>query len=639
MPLIYVRLKRIKQKGDKKMFIDEIKNETDVKKLMNIRSQLQDEFISSGCMDDEIVEKVKSVDDRIKYLNSDEYQLELYLQNESVVGVAEKTVEFSKDTTDKKDTRKWVDKETGETLSLTGDYLQAMDVWKRCDHSRLKKYSETDKTDKTTDDFRGFVAYDWVFSELPMFTEPVSKDHNKKQTELKLSKCLFLLKHFSHHFNWTGKTFISTDEYKDKTDIYIKKDREREDREEDNTFVNTIKITSEMDLVEIDFPVCYGQVCTNDSYLLDYFDNTMDISRRIKDLIEIGCMSVKSDSYEIGRKSKSYFFFRNNIQKFYDYCTEMNIPEIVEKTQKEMFDEYVFSDSENPISYESVKVGKGLNIPVIQKPGLSQKRKQMETEMLCLSHLYRRYPEINETQRIYPYLEKMYYISNGDKKHPLCPTSRFTFHYNDKGDRITKIGYRETNMYASVPKETTLNKRVRKDVLKDYGLTYEYDVKSSIPRIAYLLNKGEWLDETIDIYQLIFNRYKEITDTAYVWDKWTRNLMKEIVLTNGFDTLSCCGRDFCNRLNVPGKTELIQSISDQAQIMHSAIVDVIGEIDSEMFVTESAIYNRVLYRLLDRGYFVWQVYDGFYIDEKPDFDMSELIRDTAEEYVSLRMVC
>jgi hypothetical protein len=64
-----------------------------------------------------------------------------------------------------------------------------------------------------------------------------------------------------------------------------------------------------------------------------------------------------------------------------------------------------------------------------------------------------------------------------------------------------------------------------------------------------------------------------------------------------------------------------------------SIEETIGELkyDSEIFFHESCIYMRVLKALLEKGYNVLQIYDGFYIDKECK-EIEEIVKSKALEY-------
>ena len=99
--------------------------------------------------------------------------------------------------------------------------------------------------------------------------------------------------------------------------------------------------------------------------------------------------------------------------------------------------------------------------------------------------LYENYPALKEYQEKADLINDVFYTDDVDRQIQFVPT--FTWGKGNK--RITKIGIRATNCLVSAKKEDDENKLTRKDVLDKYGLKYEFDVKSSVPRLTYLLSE------------------------------------------------------------------------------------------------------------------------------------------------------
>lgn len=202
----------------------------------------------------------------------------------------------------------------------------------------------------------------------------------------------------------------------------------------------------------------------------------------------------------------------------------------------------------------------------------------------------------------------------------------------NKGGYITHLGIRATSAICSLTKNdakhTDFTGMSRREYLAGHfggRKVYEYDVKSSIYRVAYLLRTGEWLDDDIDLYEWMYGRD--------FLDEEERKHFK----------------DFCMRLYFDRPTALYGHIASAVkqtvgryslEAVHSALVEaksnmekVIGEsIDSEIFLHESCIYLDLVHRLRNSGFNVVQVYDGFYSD-KPLADICKaLLPVIAEDY-------
>ena len=176
----------------------------------------------------------------------------------------------------------------------------------------------------------------------------------------------------------------------------------------------------------------------------------------------------------------------------------------------------------------------------------------------------------------------------------------------------------------------------RDDVLKHYNLSYEFDVKSSVPRVTYLINNGVWLDNNIDLYQRMYNEFIEICPSEKMdWNKNTREIFKSFHTRGYFDTYNELSAHI--KLAISKKIEYKkQDWSKLDSVMQSykcAIQDTVGELkyDSEIFFHESCIYLDVLSNLLSNGYNVLQIYDGFYTDKSIN-NIENIIKFISESY-------
>ena len=197
---------------------------------------------------------------------------------------------------------------------------------------------------------------------------------------------------------------------------------------------------------------------------------------------------------------------------------------------------------------------------------------------------------------------------------------------------ITHLGIRATSAICSLPKDDSKHADFTGMSRSEYlaGLfggreVFGYDVKSSIYRVAYLLRTGEWLDDDIDLYELMYGRV--------FLDEEERKHFK----------------DFCMRLYFDRSTALYGHIARvvmqtvgrySREAVHSALVEaksnmeeVIGDgIDSEIFLHESCLYLDLVHRLRNSGFNVVQVYDGFYSDTPLANICKALLPKIAEDY-------
>ena len=216
------------------------------------------------------------------------------------------------------------------------------------------------------------------------------------------------------------------------------------------------------------------------------------------------------------------------------------------------------------------------------------------------------------------------------------PTFKF-----DKDKNITRIGIRKTNGYCNLKvhgyedRQSWENlseqekSRIRDVVIsRRLGGVYENDVKSSIYRITYLLNNGEWLDREIDLYPRMAGfEFKS---------KEERNLFKSPLAMKLYFSSSIDKAISTSIYNSTSTKELFKKLNakDVLQEARDNMLNVIGSsYRSEIFLHESCIYTQVAHKIRQMGYRLIQIYDGFFtnkpLDEKT-FD--EIVKKCALDY-------
>ena len=211
----------------------------------------------------------------------------------------------------------------------------------------------------------------------------------------------------------------------------------------------------------------------------------------------------------------------------------------------------------------------------------------------------------------------------------------------DKDKNVIGIGIRKTNGYCTLKVHgyedrssweslgENERKRIRDSVIeKRLGGIYENDVKSSIYRITYLLNKGVWLDREFDLYPMMAGfDFKS---------KEERNLFKSPLAMKLYFSPSIdkaihstiyqdsSAKDFFKKLNA--KDVLLKAKEN--------MIDAIGSsYRSEIFLHESCIYTQVAHKIRQMGYKLIQIYDGFFTDKPLDESVfDEIVKECALEY-------
>lgn len=218
-----------------------------------------------------------------------------------------------------------------------------------------------------------------------------------------------------------------------------------------------------------------------------------------------------------------------------------------------------------------------------------------------------------------------------------------------KGDKaVRKIGIRATNGFVSASgkgKEETKENfygRFKEEILEEYGFTMQKDVRSSVPRLTLSLNAGYWISETIDIYELIWERYrakKGSSETLVDTFKANREAVKSLHMRGYFDSPARLGVNTRNAMQYVADPD---GVDREMTLLREAIIEAEGYhlYDSEIFFHESNIYMEVLKKLLDEGFFVWQCYDCWYAkkegvsQEKFETYVTKLVEEKANEYIS-----
>ena len=201
---------------------------------------------------------------------------------------------------------------------------------------------------------------------------------------------------------------------------------------------------------------------------------------------------------------------------------------------------------------------------------------------------------------------------------------------------ISKIGFRITNPLVSAKEHSNENDanftgKWRKDVLKDkLGKWVEYDVTSSIYRVAYLINHGVWLPRDKDLYAMMVGMDFPTTKD--------RDNYKAFAMKLYFDSSA---RSIVNHLVGKGvdKMSASEAVVEEARKRMFAVVG--KPLKSEIFLHEGCIYLEAFRRMVEeRKWRVIQVYDGFYVrlddgmDAKKVFDeVDRIVTDCAYWYL------
>ena len=190
-----------------------------------------------------------------------------------------------------------------------------------------------------------------------------------------------------------------------------------------------------------------------------------------------------------------------------------------------------------------------------------------------------------------------------------------------KDSRISRIAIRARNSYCSakvhdITEQDLISGRVLRDeVIKaKYGHVYEQDVKSSIYRVTYLLNRGVWLDDSIDLYEMIAGFKFETPEQR---DLFKRPFCQKMYFSASYKDMKtkvCWNHQTTTRKYLEdnfGEATLLKARENMEKAIGFSY-------RSEIFLHESCIYAQVAHKLRAMGYKVFQVYDGFFTDKPLD---------------------
>lgn len=360
--------------------------------------------------------------------------------------------------------------------------------------------------------------------------------------------------------------------------------------------------------------------------LLSIFGSEMQISRAIQYMKGIGLLADYNTMYFYHsiKRSRTYAYSKETEDKFKEYCKENNINIYSRKRKKNHIIVKSFPRS-------SVRFSSKLHL--MKPDNLSvQEFEDFLSVCLCTN-----YPQLAHYQNIADEINNTYYKDYPDLQISFRP--KFTWSKGNKA--VRKIGIRATNRLVSVKNEHEENDEnwimYKDEVLKKYNLKYSYDVPSSVPRITYLLNHKKWLSDEVDLYKVMYDLFiQKAPEEALTWNKKNRDIFKSFHMAAYFDKASTLAGHIKRRISFKSEYKSSEWFSlDGVMTQYKKSVEqALGYklYDSEVFFHESCIYMDVLKTLLDKGYFIWQQYDGFYSD-KPVENIQEVITEIAEDYV------
>lgn len=352
------------------------------------------------------------------------------------------------------------------------------------------------------------------------------------------------------------------------------------------------------------------------------------IMRGIEFMKEIGLITVHINQFRFSvpfqgaNYGKTYAYFEENEQKVIQYCEEHGISkyavknlEEIKGTEKQILKiesaiEHI--DEVKTFDRSAVRFVKGVSL---EKP---EEVSAQDFEIYLYCCLYLNYPELALYQAKADEINEIFY-----KDYPEFRL-RFRPHFTWQNNKVVKIGIRLSNEFCNKKKAE------RKTLLKQYGFHLEHDVRSSVPRLTLSINRGRWVDEDIDIYELINEEF----EPGSKFSEARREAIKHYMLRTYFDIGSDkeLGRNVLSdiykaKVEMPGvdKTEVDNLMGRLREAAFKALGS--RTYGSNIFYIESCVYLMTLYDLLTSGHMVWLVYDAFYSNGEEDQEtFAEMVR-------------
>lgn len=342
------------------------------------------------------------------------------------------------------------------------------------------------------------------------------------------------------------------------------------------------------------------------------------LSRLYKDAISIGLIEPVSLKYSFCSPTTIKAKDWENKARSY-VCNRIVIKEIQETIEK------------NKIKIESNQKQDNYTLPEDDTFDFAIKSKtsiKERTDIEIISGLENHYFWKRDFDRI---------VKELNEKELLSDIERIKFTWKIKRGKkgnVSKIGIRATNSAVSFKEHENENKDYHGTWRKDYlecvlGQDFEhYDVSSSVPNVAHLLETGEWIGKRL--YKNIYGDFWKITEN----DKEKEILLKTMCLKFYFNPTSKSISKALFGNSDYRKTAECEKIINQ--ILANLKNLKIAEVGSEIFLHESCIYLLVRKELANRGIKCCQVYDSFYFrkSEMPT-DIANIVKECALKYYQI----
>ena len=363
------------------------------------------------------------------------------------------------------------------------------------------------------------------------------------------------------------------------------------------------------------------------------------VAKAIDVMIECGLLAEYNEKYRFNAKynySKQYIFHKPSWLLFVNYCKDNNILAYQYKNARNNNNE---SNNDTLVdhfdqAYVASRVCFTSKAAYYKPKDMSCSEFEQQLE-ICLRDNYKEL--FSDYQAQADHINETYFRNHPELQIQYLPN----FTWNKTKTKVTKIGIRATNSVVSAKKCKEIgdapNLIYRSDLMQQYGTMHEFDVKSSIARITFLLNTGTWLPMSIDLYQVIWNEMimQEPSFAAQPWNNQTREIIKYFFMRGYFDTYEMIAAHTKRAISLKGNynADEWKELDKVMKVYKKAVEKCLGGklYDSEIFLHESNIYMSLAKHILSNGYKLMQIYDGFYTD-KPVVDIESTLKQIALSY-------
>ena len=355
-------------------------------------------------------------------------------------------------------------------------------------------------------------------------------------------------------------------------------------------------------------------IATTDKRLVSICGSQREVSRLLSFMIDMGLIETEINYYQFNATMEKY-----NMCKIYKYYVDHE-KSIVEFCKIHNINKYLVKNNIKSEQHKKITIDNFDNKQVRFSSKLHLLKPDnysvAEFEEYLIDVLYENYPRLSYYQELADEINEKYYIEYPELSLRFIPN----FTWSKDGKAVRKIGIRCTNSLVSAKKSKDGNSSYdglyKEDILKQYGFNLEKDIKSSIPRLTLSINLGGWIDESIDVYKIIFDKYIAKKEENINCDfESIRESIKLLHMRGYFDTESTIG---VHTRRVMANVTDKEAIDEEMKLYKKAIVSAEGGqlFDTEIFYYESCLCIEVLNELFKEGYFVWNVYDAFYAKGK-----------------------